>query len=223
MSASELARFLARVVLDDELRAIATTDVGRAAEGFALEPRHIDALRRGGPEVLDLLGEAFRAGEASPGSAADDEAPVVASADGARRLPAIGLVLRLQPFATGAGDDLRLTWAASIVPDGAPEPVVDPAPPGTPLPPLRLRVGVTPVTEAADEGLRVRFATDVRPEGTNDAAGPIASTGAALRYHPWDHRLGSREVRDAADAVRASPPGERRERILALIRAMETR
>lgn len=234
MSASELARFFARVALDDELRAIAVTDVARAAEGYALEPRHLEALRRGGPELLDLLGEAYRAGEASSpageasspaaGAAATEPERRGGDADVARRLPAIGLTLRLQPFATGAGADLQLRWAASLIPDGAPEPVIDPTPPGTALPPLRLRIGVTPLTELADEGLRLRFATEVQPEGTFEAtSAPPAAGERPLRYNPWDHRLDTPEVREAAAAVRAASPAERHTRVLALIRAMETR
>jgi hypothetical protein len=187
------------------------SDVTTVLVRAAIDPEFRDLVRRAPEEALrdyDLSDE--------------DEATLRAGDAGMLRLLAAAVreVDPGTPAAAPAPAD-----AAPAPADAAPAPPPPAAPEPVPLPPLALTLHIQPFAAQTPEGLRISCAVSMQPlqAAAPPAAEPAAATRPTSEWTAWDHDLDSDATRDAASAVLASAPGQRRERILALLRSMTSR
>ncbi len=195
MGRDELVRYLRMAALDPDFCDLAATDPDRSFRGFDLDEADREALRRGGPEVLALVGRALDAAAPTPDPRPAVEVPAPPSHG---TLPEVVLYLAVAPH---RDEDGRLVHAASL---------------HTELPGaegcVRYRIRLSPSARpAADGGTALTYAAAIDPVPPASGPPPAAFGGA---------RADDPAVRAAADAVLNAPPNARYARLLDLLRAL---
>jgi hypothetical protein len=225
MKPTEVARYLQRAALDHEFRAMARTDPDASFQGFALSDAEKRILRRQDQEMMGLLARALGGGERAEGLTTRElpgaENP---SSQALQALPPVDLLLQI--LAVPSGDDsagLQLGHAASLHPAPAPgEPLPQP-PAGAPAgaaAPVYFRIRLTPLAARRPDGqTAVTYGAAI--EG--HVPGETESAPATPPASAWGRLVDSDSARRAAEAVKASPPEERYERILELVATLEGR
>ena len=234
MTRGSAADFLIRAVLDEAFRELAIADPQSAFEGYDLNEEEQEILRSRDARLLGLLGEAVGQAKASVehpertgGSKTTESSPP--------SLPEVKLLLRLEPQASQAPDSASgVAYAASLHPwpgddeskrtdaqsDERTEGHEDGAPPK-----MAWMVRITPtVVEVLETGLKVAYSAAIHPFTADaDVKQPSAQgpTRPSARS-PWDHHVESTAAQAAARAVRASGAGQRYEKLLELIHALQT-
>jgi hypothetical protein len=202
VSRAELRRFLTDVALDPALRRLAETEPDAAFAGYALDEADRAVLGRRDGEVMSLLAKA------------------------------------LAPESDVPGDPGRAADATPRTGEPAPGPDAAAAPPAPPaviaLPDAAFAVRVRPQLIPGPGGAwQVTCAVSVEPVAGESGAGGAPPASAAVTAaspksaappsspsSPWGHRVDSPEARDAARAVLAASPAERRARLVDLVAAL---
>lgn len=141
----------------------------------------------------------------------DEQQAAIRSGDGGM-LRLLGTVIR-------ADDVSSPPWVSAPDPDAdAPATAIDVP---VPLAPIALQVVVQPWAQQTPEGLRLSFTSSVQHSAAPATTAADAAPPTPRRdWSAWDHDTGSEEARAAARAVQDAPAGERRARILALLRTV---
>ncbi|MCP4247311.1 MAG: hypothetical protein GY778_09715, partial [bacterium] len=173
--------------------------------------------------LLDLLGAA--APQSQPPSdqqAATTEPPAPAAA--LPELPDVKLVLRLAPqVVEGPGSEAKVAYGASLLPwplnDASGEQPDNHGQAG-----LSWLVQLSPmVVDAEEAGVRVAYSASIRPlmEGAEKHQPPTPPQTASKPEGTWTHDLESPAVKAAAQAVRSCDAGQRYDKLLELIEAVQ--
>ena len=219
LTSGSAADFLIRTVLDDAFRDLAMADPRRAFEGYDLSLEEQDILSSRDERLLGLLGQA--AGNTGPQvtppvKASPEDTPPAA----APVLPDVVLLLCLEPQTAQLPDSTaKVVYAASLHPwsGDVSSPPVDAE--------LTWLVRITPtVIEAQQAGLKVAYAASIQPftGGAGEHVQPSSGPASAPAMTPWRHNLESPAAKAAAQAVLASEAPNRYQKLLELIRALQT-
>ena len=230
MSKQSVTEYLIRTVLDEGFRLAAIADPDRAFDGFDLSEDEKETLRSGDDRLLALLGGAVAQNECATDRAVDDAASGSSEATPSG-LPTVELLLRLQPQVSHTAESgVRVAYAASL--HSWPEPESTPGVDSkdeqqkdAALAELTWLVRITPtILESGDAGSHVAYSASVLPiDLQTGVTSPVsqASSAGTVRS-PWGHHVESQAAKDAAQAVRACEPGQRYDRLLDLVGALQT-
>jgi hypothetical protein len=234
MARRSVADFLIRVVLDEAFRELAMADPSRAFEGYDLSEEEQDILRSRDARLLGLLGTAVPHAKASV-EHPPEEVPSKAPASSFPTLPEVKLLLRLEPQATQAPDSAsQVAYAASLHPwPGDYQPTGAGAEGGehsaphddAKPPPMAWIVRITPtVVDSQETGLTVAYSASIHPFVPGMDERQLWDQGPAqpAASSPWNHHLESSAAKAAARAVREADAGQRYQKLLELIQALQT-
>jgi len=234
MTRESAADFLIRTVLDEHFRELAVADPHRAFEGYDLSDRERGILLARDGRLLGLLGEAVEQDEASVEPPQGDVGAATA-APPSPGLPEVKLLLRLTPFvAQDPQSGPKISYEASLHPwpddrdptsgDARRGQKNEPDSDGPPTE-IRWMVRVVPTTVGSHKsGLVVSYSASIHPVAADaDEVRPSAEAPTSKPASPpWNHHVESSAARAAARAVRACDTGQRYERLLELIHALQT-
>lgn len=234
MTRGSAADFLIRAVLDEAFRELAIADPQSAFEGYDLSEEEQEILRGRDARLLGLLGEAVGHTKASvehPGRKGSTKT----TESSPPSLPDVKLLLRLEPQASQAPDSASgVAYAASLHPwpggdeskrtDAQSDERTEGREDGA-VPEMAWIIRITPtVVDVLETGLKVAYSASIHPftvgadVGQPSTQGPTRSSASS----PWDHHVESSAAQAAARAVRASDAGQRYEKLLELIDALQT-
>ena len=236
MQTPGLTDFLIRTVLDGEFRELALADPDRACEGYALSDEAREVLCSRDERLLNLLSSAFRESwvESTPPSTSPQQTPTDLPATQA--LPDVCLLLSLIPHVVETADDsLHFNYEASLRPWTDPtHGVNDPQPPLAPdadgridflvrIAPTVISPGLADPKIAYAATIQSPFAAPAAPQQVNPKEPTIGSVAASEESSPSKQAdKESRILETLAAAVRQAEPSDRYERLVGLIRFLQT-
>ncbi len=234
MARGAATEFLIRTVLDDAFRELALTDPQRAFEGYDLSEEERDILCSRDGRLLGLLGAAVAHAKAPIEPTAKGESVETAESP-LPSLPEVNLLLRLDPRVTQAPDSApSVGYAASLMPwsgdherkptDAESTEQAEDHGDGTP-PGVSWIIRITPtVVDSTEAGLKVAYHAAIHPDSANagEEQSSVEWPTTTSAMSPWLHHVESAAAKAAAQAVRASDPDGRYEKLLELISTLQT-
>jgi len=224
-------QLLIESALQPELRRRLLESPDEVLRDFDLSEEEKEILRRPDDRLLPLLGAALARQMESSGPLG--EAPSVSPAPPglieARPLPDTWLALTVVPCAHYEEGHLKgisyVVWANPIPEGGDPATLPPPAGvvlPGQPLAPLYAVIQLSAVqTQDAAGNPQVGLWASLR-QSSNVAAPPPPQTAGDPKASPFGSRLDSPQVQAAVAAVREAASGERRNRLIDLMRVLHS-
>jgi len=198
---------------------------------FDLSDEEKEILRRPDHRLLPLLGAALarQVESSSPSGEAPSVSPAPPASIEARTLPNSLLALTVVPCAHCEQGRLKgisyVVWANPIAEGGDPAALPPPAGvvfPGQPLAPLYAVIQLSAVeTQDAAGNPQVGLWASLR-QSSNVAAPPPPETSGDPSASPFGSRLDTPQVKAAVAAVRGAATGERRNRLIDLMRVLRS-